>query len=347
MTLKVYTIEQNEEWDAVVHSFKDYDVYWLSGYVKAFKIHGDGEPLLFYYEDKDTRGINVIMKRDISLDSRFKDKIEENTWFDFTTPYGYGGWIIEGEDKEKLFSIYEQYCKKNNIVSEFVRFHPVIKNYETTDRFYDVLALGGTIAMNLDSPETIWNNLISKNRNMVRKAIKNGIEIYNGRFPEIYEQFRKIYNATMDKDEADDYYYFKPEFYESVMKDLDAEGQVFYAVYDKKVIAASIILATNGKLNYHLSGSLKEFQNLAPTNLLLYKAALWGYANGCKTFHLGGGVGSAKDSLYKFKAAFYKGEPSSFYIGRKIYIEDKYKELVLIRDQNEIENSGFFPKYRA
>lgn len=37
---------------------------WLSGYVKAFQIHGDGEPLLFHYEDERTRGMNVVMKRD-------------------------------------------------------------------------------------------------------------------------------------------------------------------------------------------------------------------------------------------------------------------------------------------
>ena len=50
------------------------------------------------------------------------------------------------------------------------------------------------------------------------------------------------------------------------------------------------MLMANGKMNYHLSGSIREFSNLAPTNLLLYKAALWGCANGCKTLYLGGGV---------------------------------------------------------
>ena len=47
--LTVYNLNQSEQWDTVVRSFKNYDVYWLSGYVKAFYIHGDGNPLLFYY----------------------------------------------------------------------------------------------------------------------------------------------------------------------------------------------------------------------------------------------------------------------------------------------------------
>ena len=70
--LKVLAIKQSKKWDKIVKTFKDYDVYYLSGYVKAFQIHGDGEPLLFYYEDGNCRGINVVMKRDISFDIHFK-----------------------------------------------------------------------------------------------------------------------------------------------------------------------------------------------------------------------------------------------------------------------------------
>lgn len=344
-SLKTYTINQNIEWDTVVRSFEEYDVYWLSGYVKAFQIHGDGEPILFYYKDDNCCGINVVMKRDISKDSHFKELIEENTWFDFVTPYGYGGWIIAGKKTEILFSSYEDWCRRNNVVSEFVRYHPVMNNTKKTYGFYENLALGNTIAMDLSSPEVIWSNFTSKNRNMVRKAQKAGIVIYNGRYPEIYEKFRAIYNDTMDKDDADTYYYFGEDFYKSILSDLSTEAQVFYAEKKGVVIAASIMLAANGYLSYHLSGSLREYQRLAPTNLLLYQAALWGHANGCHTLHLGGGVGSHEDSLFKFKKAFYRGEPCRFHVGRKIYIEHKYEELVKMR--TDLEDTVFFPAYRG
>lgn len=199
--------------------------------------------------------------------------------------------------------------------------------------------------MDLNSPEDIWNNIISKNRNMIRKAIKNDVVIYNGRFPEIFERFRKIYNGTMDKDNADEYYYFAPEFYQSVLVDLPQNAQVFWAEKDRQVIAASIMLATNGRMNYHLSGSLREFSSLAPSNLLLYQAALWGCANGYRTLYLGGGVGSKEDSLFKFKRAFYKGNLNHFYIGKRIYDQVKYYELLGMRA--DIENLGFFPRYRG
>lgn len=343
--LKVYTLDQSEEWNAVVRSFEEYDVYWLSGYVKAFKTHGDGEPLLFFYNGESTRGINVLMKRDIAKDGRFKGKIQEGKYFDFATPYGYGGWIIEGENTEGLFEEYSEWIRRNRIVSEFVRFHPIIKNHNASRSFYEVIQLGEVVHMDLSSPEDIWNNITSKNRNMIRKAIKNDIRIYNGRFPEIYKKFRAIYNGTMDKDNAEQYYYFEKQFYKSLLEDLPQQAQVFWAEKDKQVIAASIILATNRRMNYHLSGSVREFSSLAPTNLLLYEAALWGCANGYKTLYLGGGVGSGEDSLFKFKRAFYKGNLNHFFIGKKIYSQEIYSELIGLRA--EIENSGYFPMYRG
>ena len=342
--LTVFTLEQSEQWDDVVCSFREYDTYWLSGYVRAFWIHGDGEPLLFLYEDANTRGINVVMKRDVANDIHFRGKIENGKYYDFATPYGYGGWLIEGDKTEGLFEAYAQELEKQGIISEFVRFHPMMKNHEKCAQFYETIRLGEVVHMDLSSREIIWRNITSKNRNVIRKAIKNGVRIYNGRFPEIYRQFREIYNKTMDKDDAEEYYYFGENFYESVLEDLPQNAQVFFAEKDGTVIAASIILSANGKMNYHLSGSVREYASLAPTNLLLYEAALWGCANGYKTLYLGGGVGSGEDSLFKFKRAFYRDELNHFYIGKKIFDQKKYDELLNMHGSAE---SGFFPQYRA
>ena len=104
------------------------------------------------------------------------------------------------------------------------------------------------------------------------------------------------------------------------------------------------MLAANGMMNYHLSGSLREYSSLAATNLILYKAALWGFANGYKSLYLGGGVGSGEDNLFRFKKAFYKGNLNHFFIGKRIFKQDKYDELVGMRKPIE---TGFFPKYRG
>lgn len=347
MNLKVWTLEQAEQWDAAVSSFSAHDVYHLSGYVRAFRLHGDGEPLLFHYESEGLRGINVVMKRDVAKAPQFTGRLPAGEIFDLATPYGYGGWLLEGEgDPAPLFGAYESWCRENGIVSEFVRYHPVLANQKGTEAGYQVIPLGHTIAMDLSDLETIWANLTSKNRNMIRKAQKNGLTVHRGHSPELYETFREIYNATMDKDHAAAYYYFGPEFYDSVRTDLAEHAELFYVqTPEGEIAAASIMLWANGQMHYHLSGSRREYQHLAPTNLLLYEAALWGCEKGCRTLHLGGGVGSGEDSLYAFKKAFYRGEPRRFHIGKKVLDPARYEELTAMR--TDLPDSGFFPRYRA
>jgi hypothetical protein len=343
--LSIYSISEGDAWDSIVRSFDDYDVYYLSGYVKAFQIHGDGTPVLIYFEKDETRGINVVMKRDIAKDIRFSGKLREGCLFDFVTPYGYGGWLIEGNDVYSLEKEYTKWCQRERIVSEFVRFSPPLENHRLVEDIYEVVPLGKTVTMDLSSPECIWRNITSKNRNMIRKAIKNDIQIYNGRYPDILKKFREIYNSTMDKDNAEKYYYFSDTFYKSILDDLSENAEVFFADQKGVVIAAAIMIGANGRLNYHLSGSISEYSRFAATNLLLYKAALWGFEHGYKTFHLGGGVGSVEDSLFQFKRAFYRGELTRFHIGKKIFIDSKYDELISVRD--DLQETSFFPRYRA
>ena len=343
--LTVYGIEQSEKWDEIVRSFIGHDVYWLSGYVKAFQIHGDGEPMLLYYEGNGTRGINVVMKRDIAQDKHFENTLPQGQYYDFASPYGYGGWIIEGQDVSELDAEYQKYCKQNSIVSEFVRFHPMLQNQIAVESIYEVIPLGETVAMELQPEECIWENIISKNRNVIRKAQKNGVTIQHDLSKELLETFRGIYNATMDKDDAESYYYFGEKFYDSILTDLKDNAQLFYATLEDKIIAVAIMIFANGRMNYHLSGSVREYSSLAPSNLMLFEAAKWGSSQGFKTFYLGGGVGSGEDSLFKFKKAFFRGELHRFHIGRKIMIPDVYNILVEMR--TDLPESGFFPKYRA
>lgn len=342
--IRLFDIEQSKEWDSIVRSFPNYDVYYLSGYVRAFQIHGDGTPYLLYYETDGLRAIYVYMKRCTAIEGVF----------DSITPYGYGGVLFDGdvsEDKERDFwKEYLDKMREENIVDNFVRYHPVLANAVPMKLLSPVIDLGKTVAMDLSSPEMIWDNIVSKNRNMIRKAEKNGIEIKHGKGMDLLREFIDIYNATMLKDNAEEYYYFKEPFYESIDQDLRDNYEVFWAEYEGKKIAMSIMIYANGRLNYHLSGSVLEYRNLAPSNLLLYKAAIWGCEQGMKTFHLGGGVGSGDDNLYRFKAAFNRNSDYQFSIDKQVFDASKYDQLVALRAESDPEfdkESKFFPLYRS
>ena len=209
--IRLFDLTQTEQWDACVKSFAEWDIYYLSGYVKAFHIHGDGDPFLLYYEENGLRAIYVYMRRETALPGVY----------DSVTPYGYGGVLFEGntseENRKAFWESYVQKMHEENIADNFVRYHPVLRNAEPMKAVSNVIDLGKTIAFDLVSPEVIWENIISKNRNMIRKAEKNGIEIHHGKGLELFKDFRRIYNATMDKDNAEEYYYFGEQFYESWM----------------------------------------------------------------------------------------------------------------------------------
>lgn len=342
--IQTIDISNHEQWDEIVQSFKQYDVYYLSGYVRAFQVHGDGTPTLLYYDADGLRAIYVYMKRETALPDTF----------DSVTPYGYGGVLFDGNtDEAHLQSFYATYVQQMNnlhIVDNFVRYHPVLGNAQPMKQIANVIDLGQTIALDLQSPEIIWDNITSKNRNTIRKAEKNGIEIHHGHSWEELQQFIPIYNATMLKDQAEEYYFFGEAFYRSICEDMAGHWELFYATLNGQIIAASIMLYANERMHYHLSGSVMEFRNLAPSNLLLYKAALWGCEQGFKIFHLGGGIGSGEDNLYKFKAAFNRNSNYRFSIGKEIFEETAYAQLVAIRQQNDPDfnpESHYFPLYRS
>jgi len=342
--IKLVDLAHSDEWDEIVKTFEEYDVYYLSGYVKAFHIHGDGDPFLLYYEEDGLRAIYVYMRRETALPGVY----------DAVTPYGYGGVLFEGNNSEEnrraFWAAYLNKMQEERIVDNFVRYHPVLKNAEPMKLISNVIDLGKTIAMDLDSPEIIWENNVGTNRNRIRKAEKNGIIIEHGKSLELFDEFIPIYNATMDKDNAEEYYYFERPFYESIHNDLYDNYEMFYAKLDDKIIAMCIMIFANGRMNYHLGGSFMEYRNLNPSNLLHYKAAIWGCEQGFKTYHLGGGVGSCEDNLYRFKARFNKNSDYQFSIGKQIFDQEKYDELVKIRRESDAsfdESSHYFPLYRS
>lgn len=340
--IEIVDIDNPEKWDRIIHSFKEYDVYYLIGYVKAFQIHGDGSPILVYYYSDDLKGVCVYFKRVI-----------DDLYVDLITPYGYGGFIFEGDvsivNVKKFYDEYIAFMQSRNIVSAFVRYHPILKNANFFREVSTVVDLGCTIDISLESKEIIWENIKSKDRNVIRRAENSNVVISHGKDPALFENFMTIYNATMDKDRAIPYYYFEKEFYDSIAVDLVNNYEIFYASFEGKIVSMAIIIFANSKMHYHLACSDVNYRHLASSNLLLYKIACWGVEQGFKIFHLGGGVGANEDGLFRFKKAFNKNSNNTFSIGKQIFNQHVYNLLVNKKVEDKIDfdlNSDFFPLYR-
>ena len=104
-------IHERELWDATVKDFENYDVFYLNGYAQAFEDEGEGRPALIYTEWGETRGINVILKRDIAECPFFQGILEKKRYFDLSSPYGYGGFLFKGDPQNfrMILKEYEEY----------------------------------------------------------------------------------------------------------------------------------------------------------------------------------------------------------------------------------------------
>lgn len=338
-------------WNECVKSFHSWDIYYLYEYAYSFMLHGDGEILLIYFENNQDRFCYVVMQNDISSHAFFSGVLEKELFYDWETPYGYGGPLCDAPlsnySKEVFQYEIRAYCREHNIVSQFVRFHPLLENYKVIPEIIETRFLRDTIYMDTSvSTEMIMKNMDSKNRNMVRKGIKNGVTIVCKPIEEIGD-FIPMYNDTMKHNNAEEYYTFQQNYFDS-LRDMRENACVFYAVYEMKVISGAIIFFNDKYAHYHLSGSDFAYRQYAPSNLLLYEVACWAQERGIEKFHLGGGM-SSDDSLFGFKKQFNKNGRAPFVVGRTIFLQDVYETLLDIResvDDKFDRNNRFMIQYR-
>lgn len=348
--LKIYDKDNVEDWDKCVKSFNNWDVYYLYEYAYSFMLHGDGDIYLIYFEHHNERICYVVMQKDIALCDKFKGALPEGRYFDWETPYGYGGPLADVDISEESQQIFlneiREYCRSNHIISQFVRFHPLLNNYDVLQNVIETRYLRDTIFIDTSDLDLIINNMDSKNRNMVRKAQKNNVNIVCKSINE-FQDFIPMYDETMEKNGADAYYTFNYDYFDSLcnMKD---NAMIFYAFHDEKPISGSIIFYNDRFMHYHLSGSYTEYRKYAPSNLLLYEAACWACGKGIKQFHLGGGM-AQDDSLFGFKKQFNKNGRAAYVVGRTIFDDKCYRELLGIRKKLDSEfdiNNKYMIQYR-
>ena len=346
--IKEINVNDTKKWNDIVHSFCDYDVFYLNEYVTAFMDENrkNGIPILLLYENNLDRAINVIFKRDVSEDDKMTGMIPPNTYFDIITPYGYGGFWGNISDYKALNVAYNEYCYKKKYVCEFVRFE-LFGNYY---KYYDgeIETRTHNVIRNLDMDvDEIWMDFKQKVRKNVKRAQKNNLKIIIEDKGSYLQDFLNIYYSTMDRSSADDEYYFSQKFYQTI-NSINDNIMYFHVIYEEKIISTELVIYGSENCYSFLGGTNKEYFDLRPNDFLKYEIIKWAKAKGLKNFVLGGGYG-ADDGIFQYKTCLAPNGIVDFYIGRKIFNTDSYNKLVEIRKKKNPDciNSLFFPKYRA
>lgn len=324
------------------------DIYFDERYGHLFEKIEAGHFEVFEFQHEFGSIRHSFIKREIPV------PLSGRQYYDLVTPYGYGGPQIlrctEGKKADLVRAFekaFQRYCTDNDVVSEFVRFHPVLENAQDFLACYDAVYLRDTVGTNLEDGEASIDLEFSKStRKNIRQALKSGVEYRTVLNPQDLSAFKRIYYATMERNHADAFYYFGDEYFEDLMALLGGHVLLVEVLYGGQVIGAGLNFIYGKLAHTHLSGTLAEFNHLSAASVLNYALALWGIEHGVALIHGGGGrSNSPDDSLYLFKKQFGRQTAFKFYTGRKIWNETVYHELC-----ERLEAGGeseFFPAYRS
>ena len=312
------------------------DIYFTSQYHQFVK----NEAYMFVYEGADDKiGIYPFIKRPIYYMGI------NGTYSDIETVYGYGGPLVnstDGEFNKEFEAAFLKYCQDDNIVAEFVRFHPLIKNETIFTKNIKVLHNRKTVTLDLTAKiDDIWMNQIStQNRNVIRKCVKNNLKVVQS---DNYKEFVDIYLETMEKVGADEFYSFDADYFNKMKQDKNC---ILLAVMQEgRMIAAAIFMGYGDFFHYHLSGSRRDALKLSPNNILLWEAIKYAKEQGYKRMHFGGGLtDSMEDNLFKFKSRFSK-EYVDFYIGKRIHNREIYDKLISFWEKEHNEKAKILLQY--
>lgn len=264
-----------------------------------------------------------------------------------TSPYGYSGPLfsddISNNLKLKIWNEIECKLIENKVVSLFLRFSldsdtfgfpglvvPTMKN------------IRGEILPDESNQQSNFEYKVRKN---FKKALKNNLTLRIIKDIEISEEdlnaFLEIYYSTMNRNNADNSFYFPKNSFEDFIKASCGES-VFAFVYDenKRIISTELILTSYDTLFSFLGGTLLEAYNLRPNDFLKVSVINWGRENGYKFYTLGGGYG-ANDGIFNYKKSFFPNCIVDYKTGRWIIDKKNYDEICEVSKKVLIEKNGF------
>lgn len=328
MTLEV----DPSEWNDRLTGAGCTDVYYLRGYVDTAATTQAGRSVyLALSEDGGSVAFPCIVRESPELGIR-----------DVTT-VGYGGPLALGADPplELFHERYSQWCLEHEIVTTFVRFHPLFGNHRYAGPSFHRQQVEGTISWPLDGD--LFAGMHRHHRRLVRKAQASGADVHVTVGPHQLDDFSALYELTMRRLGASNFYFFPEEYWGQLSCQLGDRTILIEARLNDALLGGLLCFGTPPWFHYHLGASSDAARELGVSHLLLYTAACFAQKQGYSQFHLGSGLGESGGSLLEFKQRFTPAPLLEQWFGKAIHDVDRYLELTRTPT---VKYDGFFPAYR-
>jgi hypothetical protein len=283
-------------------------------------------------------------------------EVPGGTLQDALSPYGYPAPLFRAPPDApagaftRCIEAIGEHARSAGIVAAFVRMHPLLDADDASLRSAgDLMDHGSTVTVNLRHPwASVEKGIRSGMRYDIRKLVASGYRVSHNDWRR-YRPFGAIYRETMTRVGADERYLFTDEYLARLRLALGDRLHLFVAEDGEgETAAAGLFTRCCGIVQYHLSGSDSRHLSRAPTKLLVHEALRWAHEDGAHVAHLGGGVGSSEDALFRFKAGFSK-DRAHFRTWRAVFDAPAYDGLMASwrARTGATEPGSFFPGYRA
>jgi hypothetical protein len=315
----------------------------LPEYVRATSDVEHSEPVAIVAGSDTCRILAPLLIRNLSavVDGSRVD------WVDACSPYGYGGLLnlsgpgkVEARDLHCFLGSLHNWCSERHLVCCVLRLHPLMcqEDWFMPEQYWQefvrIQFRGTTWAIDLKNWDAALErpNGLRRDRradlNVGRRTLRatwTGGEDQNAE--ESLNLFARLYNLSLDRLNADEFYRFPPSYFSRLVALGDRLGVAFVWQGDEPV-GGNIFLAGWNYAHGHLAGTSETGRKYGASTLLLVEGSRWARQRRCEMLHLGGGIVSG-DPLEDYKRSF--GGPSHRYT-QVMYIADsvRFKQLSLI-----------------
>jgi serine/alanine adding enzyme len=330
----------DSRWDELVDAAPTPDVYYRPGYCAAYEAAGHGRLVAV----ETASALFPLLLRPLPFGEDGGDA---------ATPYGYGG-VLTGSDPVKTTDLRQlrDWCATNGVVSCLLRLHPLLGGSEqlsqSDEAEVEIREYGPTTAIDPRRIDEATGRLagMSKGRKADLTIARRELELVWAAGEEALERFRVIYDGTMRRLAADEFYLFPAAYYRALAEGLGERLGVALALRGDEPVGGALFLADRRFAHYHLSGTTEVGRELKAGTLLVHAGAEWARERGSELLHLGGG-NSGTHPLYAFKKSF-GGGTFTYAFATLVADRERYDALVARRsEEDDPPKPGFFPAYRA
>jgi hypothetical protein len=198
---EILDLSSSNKWNSFLKRLpiEQQDVYFTPEYYRLYEELGDGKAKCFVFEEGQNIAlypflINSVNELGYNLDKEY---------YDIQGAYGYNGVLTSSFSPPFLktfFNCFDEYCKQNKIVAEFLRINPVLHNPLLHRTNFELIYDRDNINVNLLNNNIFEIEYEYATRKNIRKAIINGLTFKAIKGNEIshfdLEVFTSIYNEA-------------------------------------------------------------------------------------------------------------------------------------------------------